>query len=81
MKVIVVGTGTIGAAVRQTLTEHGHDVLSVGRTSGDVQADIADMASLRALFAGIGSFDAVANAAGDVFPAPPGGRGGRRRPR
>ncbi|MBK3563893.1 short chain dehydrogenase [Streptomyces sp. MBT62] len=73
MKVIVVGTGTIGTAVRATLAEHGHEVLSVGRTSGDLRADITDMASLRALFAeaaGAGGFDAVAGAAGDVFPAP-----------
>ncbi|SES48422.1 NADP-dependent 3-hydroxy acid dehydrogenase YdfG [Streptomyces sp. yr375] len=73
MKVIVVGTGTIGAAVRSTLVAQGHEVVSVGRTSGDHQADITDMARLRALFAevaGSGPFDAVANAAGDVFPAP-----------
>ncbi|MFJ5303176.1 short chain dehydrogenase [Streptomyces sp. NPDC088350] len=73
MKVIVVGTGTIGAAVRDTLAAHGHEVLSVGRTSGDRRADITDTASLRALFAGVagaGGFDAVACAAGDVFPAP-----------
>ena len=73
MKVIVVGTGTIGAAVRGTLVGHGHEVLSVGRTSGDFQADITDVASLRALFARAaeaGGFDAVASAAGDVFPAP-----------
>ncbi|MBK3576347.1 short chain dehydrogenase [Streptomyces sp. MBT65] len=73
MKVIVVGTGTIGTAVRGTLVAHGHEVLSVGRTSGDLQADITDMGSLRALFAEAaeaGGFDAVASAAGDVFPAP-----------
>ncbi len=70
MKVIVVGTGTIGRAVRETLERHGHEVVSVGRTSGDLQADIADPASLNALFGGVGPFDAVANAAGDVFPGP-----------
>lgn len=73
MKVIVVGTGTIGAAVRDTLGAHGHEVLSVGRTSGDLRADITDVAGLRALFAEVaeaGGFDAVACAAGDVFPAP-----------
>lgn len=70
MRVIVVGTGTIGSAVRATLTEHSHEVVTVGRTSGDHRADIADVASLRALFERIGPFDAVANAAGDVFPGP-----------
>jgi NAD(P)-dependent dehydrogenase (short-subunit alcohol dehydrogenase family) len=52
------------------LEEHKHQVVSVGRNSGDVQADISDMASLKKLFATIGPFDAVANAAGDVFPGP-----------
>ncbi|MEA2960474.1 MAG: hypothetical protein QOI46_572 [Alphaproteobacteria bacterium] len=70
MKVIVVGTGTIGAAVKTVLQEHGHDVATVGRGSGDFKADICDIESLRSLFAAIGPFDAVANAAGDVFPAP-----------
>jgi NAD(P)-dependent dehydrogenase (short-subunit alcohol dehydrogenase family) len=70
MRLIVIGTGTIGSAVIKTLQEHGHEVVSVGRKSGDCQADISDMASLKKLFANIGSFDAVANAAGDVFPGP-----------
>ncbi|MGA7930778.1 MAG: short chain dehydrogenase [Candidatus Sulfotelmatobacter sp.] len=70
MKVIVVGTGTIGSAVGKMLQEHGHDVISVGRKSGDCQADISDPASLRKLFANIVPFEAVANAAGDVFPGP-----------
>jgi NAD(P)-dependent dehydrogenase (short-subunit alcohol dehydrogenase family) len=68
--VIVVGTGTIGTAVKQVLQEHGHDVATVGRGSGDFKADISDIESLRSLFATVGSFDAVANAAGDVFPGP-----------
>jgi nucleoside-diphosphate-sugar epimerase len=70
MKVIVIGTGTIGHAVRGVLIDHGENVISVGRTSGDRQADLTEIASLRALFSGIGEFDAVANAAGDVFPTP-----------
>ena len=70
MKIIVIGTGTIGSAVGKMLKEHGHDVVSVGRKSGDFQADISDPASLRKLFTNIGPFEAVANAAGDVFPGP-----------
>jgi NAD(P)-dependent dehydrogenase (short-subunit alcohol dehydrogenase family) len=70
MRVIVVGTGTIGSAVGKMLKEHGHEVVSVGRKTGDHHADISDMASLKKLFANIGPFDAVANAAGDVFPGP-----------
>jgi len=66
MKAIVIGSGTIGTAVRKALEEKGHDVVSVGRTSGDYHADISDPESLKAFFRRIGSFDAVANAAGDV---------------
>ena len=70
MRAIVVGTGTIGTAVKKVLHEQGHDVATVGRRSGDFTADISDIESLKSLFATIGSFDAVANAAGDVFPGP-----------
>ena len=66
MKAIVIGSGTIGSAVRKALEEKGHEVISVGRKSGDYQADISHPESLKALFSRIGSFDAVANAAGDV---------------
>jgi NAD(P)-dependent dehydrogenase (short-subunit alcohol dehydrogenase family) len=70
MKVIVVGTGTIGSAAGKMLKEHGHEVVSLGRKSGDYQADISNMESLQKFFANIGPCDAVANAAGDVFPGP-----------
>ena len=70
MRVIVVGTGTIGTAVAEVLRESRHEVVTVSRTAGDFQADVTDRASLEALFGRIGEFDAVASAAGDVFPAP-----------
>lgn len=68
MKTIVVGTGTIGAAVKRTLEESGHEVVSVGRKSGDFQADISKPESLLDLFRRVGSFDAVANAAVTYLP-------------
>jgi NAD(P)-dependent dehydrogenase (short-subunit alcohol dehydrogenase family) len=70
MRVVVVGTGTVGAAVAEVLREARHEVVSVSRTGGDFRADVTDRGSLAALFARIGAFDAVASAAGDVFPAP-----------
>jgi NAD(P)-dependent dehydrogenase (short-subunit alcohol dehydrogenase family) len=70
VKVVVVGLGTIGSAVKKLLEDRGYNVVSVGRKSGDFQADISDPASPKKLFADIGPFDAVANAAGDVFPGP-----------
>lgn len=70
MKIIVFGTGTIGTAVTAATREAGHHVVTVARSSGDEHADTTDSKSLDGLFARVGSFDAVANAAGDVFPAP-----------
>jgi NAD(P)-dependent dehydrogenase (short-subunit alcohol dehydrogenase family) len=70
MKAIVTGSGAIGSAVRKALEEKGHEVVSVGRRSGDYQADIADPESLRTLFSRIGSVNAIANAAGDVSFGP-----------
>jgi NAD(P)-dependent dehydrogenase (short-subunit alcohol dehydrogenase family) len=71
MKIIVIGaSGTIGKAVSKRLEKAGHEVIRVGRKSGDFQANIEDRASLAALYKNIGSFDAVVNASGDVAFAP-----------
>src|ERR1700730_10827869 len=71
MKIILFGaSGTIGTTVAQALQEKGHQVIGVSRKSGEFQADIRDIESLKALYKKIGTFDAVACAAGDVFPAP-----------
>ncbi len=70
MKVILFGaSGTIGTAVGKALQENGHMVVGVSRRSGEFSADIRDIESLKALYKKIRSFDAVACAAGDVFPA------------
>jgi uncharacterized protein YbjT (DUF2867 family) len=46
MKIIVVGgTGTIGKAVVKELSSR-HSIVTVGHTSGDVQVDILDTASI-----------------------------------
>jgi NAD(P)-dependent dehydrogenase (short-subunit alcohol dehydrogenase family) len=70
MRIVVAGKGTLGAAIVKVLEEKGHEVVSVSRNSGEFRADIADPESLKALFSNIGPFNAVANAAGDVFPGP-----------
>jgi NAD(P)-dependent dehydrogenase (short-subunit alcohol dehydrogenase family) len=70
MRIVVVGTGVLGSAVAKLLVEHGHETVPVSRSSGKFRADITDHGSLQKLFATIGQFDAVASAAGGVFPGP-----------
>lgn len=70
MKVIVIGaTGTIGKAVSEQLATR-HEVIRVGNTNGQYQVDIADPASVEALFARVGKTDAVVVAAGNVHFGP-----------
>jgi NAD(P)-dependent dehydrogenase (short-subunit alcohol dehydrogenase family) len=70
MRIVVIGKGTIGSAIKKALEEKGDEVVSVSRNSGEFRADISDSESLKTLFSSIGSFNAVVNAAGDVFPGP-----------
>jgi NAD(P)-dependent dehydrogenase (short-subunit alcohol dehydrogenase family) len=66
MKIILIGaTGTIGQAVAQSLSPR-HELVRVGRTSGDLQADIAEPESLRTLFEAAAPYDAVVCAAGQA---------------
>ncbi len=70
MKVIVIGAeGTIGSAACNELAGR-HEIIRVGRSSGDVHADIADRASLDAMYAKTGTVDAVVCAAGAVHFGP-----------
>ncbi|ODS57066.1 MAG: short chain dehydrogenase [Acidobacteria bacterium SCN 69-37] len=63
MRIIVIGaTGTIGRAVADALSAT-HTVIAASR-HGDARVDIADPASIRALFAATGRVDAVVSAAG-----------------
>ena len=50
MKIILIGaSGTLGQAVANELGPR-HEILRVGRSSGDYRVDITDSASIRALF-------------------------------
>jgi NAD(P)-dependent dehydrogenase (short-subunit alcohol dehydrogenase family) len=67
VKIMLVGaTGRLGTAVGEALTGRGHDVVTVGRSAGDVRADVADPEQTARVFAEVGGLDAVACAAGDV---------------
>ena len=66
MKILLIGaTGTIGSAIDRELS-HRHEIVRVGRKSGDFQVDISDSASIRNLFEQTGRFDALICAAGNV---------------
>ena len=66
MKVIVVGgTGTIGKAVVQELSPR-HEVITAGKSRGDVQVDITSTESIKNLFEQVGDFDALVSTTGNV---------------
>src|SRR6185437_7301943 len=53
-------------AVGEALRKRGHELVTVGRTSGDVQADTTDPAGIAHVFDEAGDVDAVVSAAGSV---------------
>lgn len=67
MRILLVGaTGTAGTSVHATLAGRGHEIVSVGRTSGDLRCDISRPQEHDALWAAAGHVDAVVCAAGEV---------------
>ena len=65
MRVLLVGgSGTIGHAVADALRAEGHEVVTAGRSSGDLRVDMTSPDSIRALFAQAGRVDAIVSAAG-----------------
>lgn len=70
MKIIVVGAnGTLGSAITEDLKKD-HEVVGVGFSKGDVQVDITDIGSIKAMYEEIGTFDALVSAAGAVHFGP-----------
>ncbi|SDA86624.1 NAD(P)-dependent dehydrogenase, short-chain alcohol dehydrogenase family [Pseudomonas sp. NFACC15-1] len=70
MKILLIGAnGTIGSAIDKELSPR-HEIVRIGRHSGELQVDISDSASIRALFEKTGRFDALVCAAGNVTFAP-----------
>src|ERR1700682_5232139 len=71
MKLILIGAnGKIGELVQKALAGAGHEIVKVGRKSGDFRVEIENRESVRKLYQAVGSFDAVAIAAGEVAFAP-----------
>src|SRR5229473_4776652 len=71
MKIILIGAnGKIGELVQKALAGAGHEIVKVGHKSGDFRVEIENRESVRKLCQAVGSFDAVAIAAGAVAFAP-----------
>lgn len=70
MRIIVVGAGgNIGRAVCEELGPR-HEIITAGRTSGDIRVDLADKGTVSAMYAKAGKVDAVISATGDVRFSP-----------
>lgn len=66
MRIVVIGgSGTIGRAVVAALSDR-HEIVTAGSKSGDIQVDITDSQSIRAMFTRLGRVDAVVAAVGKV---------------
>ena len=69
-RIVVIGAqGDVGSAVCDELGRR-HDLIRVGRNSGEINADITDRKSIEAMFDKVGKVDAVITAAGAVRYAP-----------
>ena len=66
MRILLIGaTGTIGKAIAAALSPR-HDVLLASRQRAPLHVDLADPASIRALYAKVGKVGAVISAAGQA---------------
>ncbi|REC30933.1 short chain dehydrogenase [Enterococcus pseudoavium] len=64
MRILVVGgQGTIGQAIVEKL-QADHELITAGRTSGDVQVDLTSVVSIETMFKKVGHVDAIVNASG-----------------
>jgi NAD(P)-dependent dehydrogenase (short-subunit alcohol dehydrogenase family) len=70
MRIVIVGaTGAVGKTAVEALSGR-HEIVSVGRNSGDVRMDMEDVASIRAMYEQVGKVDAVVSAIGHVHFGP-----------
>ena len=67
MNIIIVGaSGAVGNTAVEALSGR-HEIIKVGKSSGDVQADIEDVDSIRAMYQQVGKVDAVVCAVGHGY--------------
>lgn len=64
MKIIIVGArGAVGNTAVEALSGR-HEIIMAGKTSGDVQVNLEDVSSIRAMYDRVGKIDAVVCAVG-----------------
>ncbi len=64
MKIIIVGAnGAVGRTAIDALSSR-HEIVSVGKSSGDIQVDIENPDSIRAMYQKVGKVDAVVSTVG-----------------
>lgn len=69
-KILLIGaSGTIGQAVQANLSAR-HDVITVGRSSGEHRADFSQPGSVAKLFEAVGKVDAIVSTAGNLHFGP-----------
>lgn len=69
MRILVIGSGTIGRAVIRALSS-GNELISASLRSTPLKVDIADPASIQRMYRSLGKLDAVVCAAGQAKFAP-----------
>ena len=70
MRILVVGAeGTVGKAAAGELGRR-HEIIKAGRSTGKVKVDLAEEASIRAMFEKLGKLDAIVATAGHVHFGP-----------
>lgn len=70
MKIILIGaSGTIGKTVKAELAQR-HEIITAGRTTGDVLVDMTSRESIEAMYAQTGKVDAVVCTAGKAYFGP-----------
>ena len=66
MKILIIGgNGTIGKKVSVHLSKK-HEVITAGRTSGDMKFDMEDSASIKTMYESLGKLDAIVCIAGEA---------------
>ncbi|WHP29695.1 short chain dehydrogenase [Trabulsiella odontotermitis] len=66
MKVMIIGaSGTVGRGIVENMKQR-HEVISVGKSQGDLQVDLRDEESINTMFRKSGRVDAIVAATGNV---------------